>query len=359
MTPHFDASLCRALPLLLASLLLRCGPARAEWAGTVALGYHASAGLLAAGGVAVPPAYPAGVFARVRSAGPHVVALGAASGSSMELNGVCALLANGTVVCDCYEAARGCDKTEPRGALYDRITQRQSQGAREGVGRWSLWFARVASDRSLVPFGTVVPDQYQKAILDIPQPNRGWRDVATGLYYACGVREATGAIECWGSQGDCMTPTDIVHNLPRNNSGFVQIALGWCHHCALHSDGSVNWKQYDIPEPNADWERLTAGFHDTCGVRRNGTMQCWGINPDLSTRLPPQSGDIARVVLADGTAGFGCAIRRNGSAVWWTKLAGDDYLVDMLPNSSVFSLDGASTCSRVGTATQLTIRRAL
>ena len=60
---------------------------------------------------------------------------------------------------------------------------------------------------------------------------------------------------------------------------------------------------------------VSAGYFHTCGVRRDGSVECWG--SDLSGQATPPSGEFASV---SGGGGHTCGVRRDGSAECW----GDD-----------------------------------
>ena len=60
---------------------------------------------------------------------------------------------------------------------------------------------------------------------------------------------------------------------------------------------------------------VSAGYFHTCGVRRDGSVECWGF--DLSGQATPPSGEFASV---SGGGGHTCGVRRDGSVECW----GDD-----------------------------------
>ena len=57
---------------------------------------------------------------------------------------------------------------------------------------------------------------------------------------------------------------------------------------------------------------VSAGGGHTCGVRRDGSVECWGF--DLSGQATPPSGEFASV---SGGGGHTCGVRRDGSVECW------------------------------------------
>ena len=65
--------------------------------------------------------------------------------------------------------------------------------------------------------------------------------------------------------------------------GFVQVAAGENHTCALQHDGTVLcWGrnedgQLDVPK-GARFQQITAGWRFSCGIQTDGRINCWGRN---------------------------------------------------------------------------------
>ncbi len=132
--------------------------------------------------------------------------------------------------------------------------------------------------------------------------------IAAGSYHTCAVR-SNGEVWCWGGNGSgqlglgydidtAPTPTRVP-----GIDDVVAISAGLAHTCAARSDGTVwcwGWNgelqtaghapdDPLMPDPLVVWTpeplpgvdnviSLAAGDEYTCGVRRNGTVVCWGHN---------------------------------------------------------------------------------
>ena len=102
--------------------------------------------------------------------------------------------------------------------------------------------------------------------------------------YACGVR-TDGDLLCWGS--DYATSGEAI------GEGFAMVDAGDEVYCGLRLDGSVkrrgNYGLYlaservhisEVTPSGHDFTSVTVGARHACGVRRNGTVACWGDNYD-------------------------------------------------------------------------------
>ena len=82
------------------------------------------------------------------------------------------------------------------------------------------------------------------------------------------------------------------------------ISAGWYHSCGVKTDGTVDcWgynSQGQSTAPSGTFVQVSAGLYHSCGVRTDGTLDCWGRNdygqaPDVS--VAPSS-------LPDGTLAY-------------------------------------------------------
>jgi alpha-tubulin suppressor-like RCC1 family protein len=137
-----------------------------------------------------------------------------------------------------------------------------------------------------------------------PEPGP-WKDVTTGNYDACGLRQ-DGVARCWGrnqygqlggTTGGDYSTTPVTVNAP---VPFVSIAAGHAFACALTSGGIAycwgsnaggqlgNGTLDDLSGPNGTsagpvagghvFESLAPGGGATCGMSVAGTAYCWGYN---------------------------------------------------------------------------------
>ena len=152
-------------------------------------------------------------------------------------------------------------------------------------------------------------------------------DVAAGRLHTCAIREADGAVFCWGSNengragqaSDASAPTPARVALPTALRA-QQVALGEAHSCALVSDGRVFcWGYNDAGRahdrlgtnaPSLDESAtplavmsvegafdLAVGFWHACAVVAGGDVRCWGQNA---------SGELGSGISCTGT-GSSCA----------------------------------------------------
>ena len=73
--------------------------------------------------------------------------------------------------------------------------------------------------------------------------------------------------------------------------GFVRVAVGEDHACALQASGRIQcWGanddgQLDAPE-DVEFQEVTAGYRFTCGIRTDGGISCWGQNDHAQLDAP-------------------------------------------------------------------------
>jgi alpha-tubulin suppressor-like RCC1 family protein len=180
-----------------------------------------------------------------------------------------------------------------------------------------------------------------------------WAAVEAGYLATCALN-TRGEVYCWGDnaegqvgQGDLEPETSPVRvELP---GGALRISMLGSHACAILSDHSLycwgrNWEgelgQDDAPdappEPwplrvgNAsDWLQIAAGEGHTCGLRRPGTVWCWGRNTHgqvgVQSATPNQYRTGQMVLPSDAwtqvSAGsfLSCGRRPDGSASCWGR----------------------------------------
>ena len=95
--------------------------------------------------------------------------------------------------------------------------------------------------------------------------------------------------------GDIVTPVPtpgpeyayaVMVDLDSESNGFLQVAAGWYHMCALRKDGTVScWGKfghrgiYANPNPpkspDGIYDQIVAGKDSSCGVRSDGKAICW------------------------------------------------------------------------------------
>jgi len=137
----------------------------------------------------------------------------------------------------------------------------------------------------------------------------GFVDIAVGGDHACAL-DGAGAATCWGRDNDGQT------NVPAGEV-FTELTAGQSHTCGRRTDGTMRcWGsgakgQLDIPAGMLSG--LTAGIDHTCGLGDDGEIVCWGRN-DAAQTTNPRGLPFVEVAASTGAA---CALRENGKLSCW------------------------------------------
>ena len=164
--------------------------------------------------------------------------------------------------------------------------------------------------------------------------------ISAGGSHSCGLR-TDGTIECWGYNEDGQADPPA--------GRFTAVSAGGLHSCGLRSDGTIacwganaEWRvtsceadpaDGDIPlcvaehvhtgqadPPAGRFTAVSAGWRHSCGLRSDGTIECWGRNED--GQADPPAGRF-RAVSAGGTivtaraGGHSCGLRIDGTIECW------------------------------------------
>ena len=128
----------------------------------------------------------------------------------------------------------------------------------------------------------------------------------------------------------------------QGNDEFASVSGGGYHTCGVRRDGSVacwGWNNHGQATPPAgEFASVSAGEYHTCGVRRDGSVACWGWNSH--GQATPPAGEFASV-----SAGryHTCEVKRGGSVACW----GDNRSGQATPSAGEFdsvSAGYAYTC---------------
>ncbi len=111
--------------------------------------------------------------------------------------------------------------------------------------------------------------------------------VSSGWGYACGLRES-GRLKCW-RQGGLLEPFEDRYRSPwvidpevweAPEGVFVSVSAGWGFACGLRPDGGVEcWginPLHEIEPPEGPFVSVSAGVEHVCGVRPDSSTECWG-----------------------------------------------------------------------------------
>jgi alpha-tubulin suppressor-like RCC1 family protein len=198
-------------------------------------------------------------------------------------------------------------------------------------------------------------DRYVPVAVSLPSGVTGFTSLAAGSLHTCGLTSA-GEVYCWGwnelgqlgNTSTLYSLTPLAVGLPNGVTGFVRIAAGDDHTCALTTVGAAycwgkNWSgqlgnnsqadsfipvAVNLPSGVTGFASITAGENHTCALTGGGTAYCWGSgafgqlgNNQLASSLSP-----AAVVLPVAVTGFSsltaggnhtCGLSSAGAAYCW------------------------------------------
>lgn len=224
----------------------------------------------------------------------------------------CAIDLNGTVRCAC---APGADCSGTTNATLDRLVQHPVQSG--------MWAGRAAEDHSLVLWWNGNQPEAAQQMLNISEPNEDWLDAAIGSGVVCGVREETGAIDCWGGDAGGYLASYILVDIPRNYN-FTSVAVGNCHACGVRSNGTMycwglgTYRRTRPPLPNAGWAAVSISGDNTCGLRATGQVQCFGYDTEINAGPLNNYGfDAVSFDAVDTTSSVACGVRADGTIECW------------------------------------------
>jgi alpha-tubulin suppressor-like RCC1 family protein len=122
--------------------------------------------------------------------------------------------------------------------------------------------------------------------------------IGVGRQFACGIKDY-GWLWCWGANDD--------GKLGSGNFHYIDESLP------------------HVVEPNVEWSDLALGDDHVCGVRKDGTLWCWGRNHHgqlgvdsvIDEYLPKQVGAATNYEQVDAGYYNSCAIRGDGTLWCW------------------------------------------
>ncbi len=154
----------------------------------------------------------------------------------------------------------------------------------------------------------------------------GWVEVRTATHWACAER-ADRTVECWGSSGQ----PNAARSEPVESVADWSIEAGFG--CAVLDDGTVTcWGDTDLftlnkadattaPPPDRTYVQVAAGRTHACALDDTGEVVCWGsTQSDQGIDFPqPSPGPWASITAWNA---FTCGLRADGSSECWFDLPG-------------------------------------
>ena len=138
-----------------------------------------------------------------------------------------------------------------------------------------------------------------------PPPDATFAAIAAGHSHSCGIAEF-GNLVCWGNDSHGQSE-------PREGP-FIALSLGNNHTCALRPSGQAFCQGDDSrgqssPPAETRFSQISAGDRQTCGITRDGGIECWGASP-----VSKPSGEYVSASVGYSRT---CAHRADGYAECW------------------------------------------
>ena len=148
----------------------------------------------------------------------------------------------------------------------------------------------------------------------------------------CGVRLEG------GGDGFCSSGFDAAHT--EFAGPWQRLESGLNHQCGLKANGTIEcWvdpafaddHQLDnLPAPTDTFRTFSVGWNHACAIRDNGQLACWGSN--LNGQADAPAGTYVQVAAGNT---FTCAIRSDGERVCWGASPGNPASLSNLPDGEV------------------------
>jgi len=154
-------------------------------------------------------------------------------------------------------------------------------------------------------------------------PGSSFVSISVGYNHVCGIR-TDGRIVCWGANhhGQSYPPdgtfvdAGVGYGNGESTSAFASVSAGGWHTCGIRTDGTVNcWGDNSYGQtsvPGGTFLSISTGFAYTCGIRTDGTVNCWGGNAFGETNVPS-----GKFVSVSAGGWHTCGIRTDGTVSCW------------------------------------------
>jgi cysteine-rich repeat protein len=172
----------------------------------------------------------------------------------------------------------------------------------------------------------------READTTLKPPEYAFVQISAGSQHACGI-EPNGAVRCWGVDG-------LGETKPPDLGPFQQVSAGRWHSCALKPEGRIQcWgagttkienclfsePYYECGQsmpPAMDFVSVSASsFVDSCGLKTDGGIVCWGYNTDY--HKPPEDIHFTSVVTGANNT---CGLDDTGQIICWGHYEAEELL---------------------------------
>lgn len=254
----------------------------------------------------------------------------------------CALGADGGIYCwgtdEAGNLGDGRGRNQARPVAVGTDTDWIDVGARSatacGLKRdHSMWCWGWNAAGQLGTGGLVNQPTPTKVISD--KPGLGWRSFAVGRSQVCAIHD-DGSLACWGLDRVTSAPVTMPVAVD-NNTDWTQVSLGtvrcglrgapghlYCWGKSTQGDlglGAVTSQATPMQVGTDTWKAVSVGFFNTCGIRGDGALLCWGhggFTPALDYGTTPRqlgtATDWQQISVATSTM---VGLRAGGTAYTW------------------------------------------
>ena len=185
----------------------------------------------------------------------------------------CALRASGAVECWGDNEYGQTDAPpagphNPRGTLAGPSASFSHSCGVRGNGAIECWGGKLA--------------QWPYAGIHDAPTGRVFTSVSANYGYACGLLN-NGTIDCWGTFPDIEFPAvPVEHVAPPEGSDFTAVSTGGMYNCGLRESGEIACWGWNVDGefddiPVGRFTAISIGAHG-CAIRENGEIACWGTN---------------------------------------------------------------------------------
>ena len=162
----------------------------------------------------------------------------------------------------------------------------------------------------------------------IPTPHRDVFDsVSTGRHTTCALTDA-GELKCVGR-------SVLGEGAPSDGTRVDSVSVGYGHACGLNHYGRHGKDPYNIntnlicwgddyygqsSPPDGTFTAVAAGGGSSCGVKIDGSIECWGLdqpNPGLIGGAPTTSDFVDVKIGYNGYREHACGLKTSGEVVCW------------------------------------------